>query len=146
MNTRTDTHTNLVKLCVGTDNVRQLETWQRSRFGSRGSNPEHVTRSHPRRAEEVLRGGSLYWVFRGRIMARQRIIALESRKCSDGMTRCAIVLDPQIIRTFPASRQPFQGWRYLEAKDSPADLPESRQDDDDIPPAVHDALLEIGVI
>ncbi len=146
MNTPSDIHTNLVKLCVGTFTVEQLETWQETRFGSRGINPEHVTRSHPRRADEILRGGSLYWVVRGRIMVRQRIIALERRDCDDGVTRCAIVFDPQIIRTFPVPRQPFQGWRYLEPNDSPADLPASRQNDDDIPPAIHDALLEIGVI
>ena len=139
-------HVNLVKLCVGASSVEQLETWQGERMRSGACRvPEHVTRSRPRRADEILDGGSLYWVFRGQILARQRITGLERRVSADGIARCAIILDPEIVRTFPLPRQPFQGWRYLEAKDSPGDLPVNRASED-IPTWLRDILLRIGVI
>ena len=139
-------HVNLVKLCVGSGSVENLEKWQRERMRSGICTvPEHVTRSRPRRADEVLNGGSLYWVFQGQILARQRITDLESRMSSDGITRCAIILDPAIIRTFPMPRRPFQGWRYLETKDSPRDLPDNRAAED-IPAWLRELLLKIGVI
>ena len=140
-------HVNLVKLCVGAQSVEQLENWQHQRVASGTlDNPEHVTRSRPRRAKQVLNGGSLYWVFRGQILARQRILALENRLSDDGITRCAIILDPAIIRTFPVPRQPFQGWRYLEPDASPEDLPRAGRAADNIPGWLQDILLKIGVI
>lgn len=116
-------HVNLVKLCVGVPTVDSLvELQTRSIKEGRYTVPEHVTRYRPRRAGQVLNGGSLYWVFRGYIQARQRIVALDERPCIDGITRCAIIFDPAIIRTKAYPRRPFQGWRYLAPGDSPPDL------------------------
>lgn len=136
-------HINLVKLCVGADAVEDLLAWQKSRYG--GGNPVHVTRMWPKRAEEVLAGGSLYWVFKGAVLARQRIMALEPRTGEDGIARCAIVMDPEVIRTEPLPKRPFQGWRYLAPADSPRDLPKGREREDPLPREMLQALSEMGL-
>jgi len=136
-------YVNLVKLCVGTDSVEDLTDWQEAQFRRRP--PEHVTRMWPKRAEEVLNGGSLYWVIKGVILARQRITGLAERRGADGIQRCALVLDPEIIRTEAAPRRPFQGWRYLAPTDSPRDLAMGRDTDSDLPPELISALADIGV-
>ena len=98
---------NLVKLCVGAEGVEDLFAWQAERRAVEpGGLPRHVTRMWPRREAEILAGGSLFWVFRGVILARQRIVALEPVEGADGIRRCAIVLDPEIVRTRPAPRRP----------------------------------------
>jgi len=136
-------HINLVKLCVGADAVEDLLAWQQARFG--GGNPVHVTRMWPKRAEEVLAGGSLYWVFKGAVLARQRIVALEPHSGADGIARCAIVMDPEVIRTEPMPKRPFQGWRYLAPADSPRDLPKGRGREEPLPRELLQALAEIGL-
>lgn len=134
---------NLLKLCVGAEAVEDLLHWQAQRFGS--GNPVHVTRMWPKREAEVLAGGSLYWVFKGAILARQRILGLEEREGEDGIRRCAIVMSPEVIRTEPMAKRPFQGWRYLTPEDSPRDLPQGRERDDPLPRELLQALSEIGL-
>ena len=139
-------HINLVKLCVGAEKVEDLIAGQAQARASRpDGHPRHVTRMWPKRAEDLLNGGSLYWVFKGVILARQRVIGLDEVIGADGITRCGIVLDPEIIRTEAVPRRPFQGWRYLRPEDSPRDLPESRQSEDTLPAELSAALAEIGV-
>lgn len=138
---------NLVKLCVGADSVEDLAEWQAVHAPLQpGGRPRHVTRMWPKREAEVLGGGSLYWVIRGVILARQRIVALEPVEGEDGIRRCALVLDPEIVRTRPAPRRPFQGWRYLAPEDSPADIADARAADDRLPPGLDAALTDIGVL
>jgi hypothetical protein len=98
----------------------------------------------PRRDDELVRGGSLYWVFKGRIRARQRILEFQPRTCEDGVARCAIVLDPELARTVPHPRRPFQGWRYLRPEDTPRDL--SRRSGDGLPDAMMADLAALGVL
>ena len=136
----------LLKLCVGADGVDDLVHWQASaRAKGPDGLPVHVTRMWPKRAEELLAGGSLYWVFKGAILARQRILRLDEVAGGDGVTRCAIVLDPAIIRTAAVPKRPFQGWRYLEAREAPPDLATPRKGDDRLPPALDAALAELGL-
>lgn len=137
----------LIKLCVGTDSVEDLARWQaQTRAQTSEGLPRHVTRMWPKRAAELLDGGSLYWVIRGEVLCRQRILGLEQATGADGIRRCAIVLDPALIRTRPAQRRPFQGWRYLSADDAPRDLPRERGSDDALPAGMSRALAEIGVL
>ena len=137
---------NLVKLCVGADSVDDLVDWQESaRAKGPDGLPRHVTRMWPRREAELLSGGSLYWVFRGTILARQRVVRLDEVTGPDGISRCALVLDPQVHRTEPVPRRPFQGWRYLDPADSPRDLASARPADDRLPMELELALSEIGV-
>jgi hypothetical protein len=136
----------ILKLCVGADRVEDLIDWQDShRHDWAGGNPVHVTRMWPKRAAEVLDGGSLYWVFRGQVLCRQRILDLRERPGSDGITRCALVLDPAVVRTRAAARRPFQGWRYLPPEEAPPDLPPGRAREDQLPPTLAQALAEIGL-
>lgn len=137
---------NIVKLCVGAEGVEDLERWQESQ---RGRYPAglvtHVTRMWPKREAEILGDGSLYWVMKGVIQARQRVVGLEEVDHGDGIRRCGILLDPEVIRTQTALRRPFQGWRYLDPKDAPGDLAVSRAGDDNLPPGLAEALASFGV-
>ena len=139
-------HVNLVKLCVGTDDVQELVDWQQSRRAQTAEGlPRHVTRMFPKRAEEVLNGGSLYWVIKGTILARQRILRLDEVRGQDGILRCALVLDRDLHRTEPVPRRPFQGWRYLEPRETPRDLRTTRAGEPGLPPKLMAALADIGV-
>lgn len=141
----------LVKLCVGVDTVEALSTWQAQRSAQRlaegaDPRPRHVTRMWPRRAEELLAGGSLYWVIRGVIRVRQKIDALEEVIGEDGIRRCAIVFEPPLIPTAPRPRRAFQGWRYLAAADAPRDISGGRGDATDLPPGLREELARFGVL
>ena len=106
--------------------------------------PRHVTRMWPKRADELLDGGSIYWVIKGLVLARQRIVRLDEVDRGDGIRRCAIVLDPDLRRTESAPRRPFQGWRYLAGSDAPRDLSRGRANVD-LPHTLMAALADIGV-
>ncbi|TVQ59313.1 MAG: DUF1489 family protein [Rhodobacteraceae bacterium] len=132
----------LLKLCVGADGVEDLAEWQERQPPGALS---HVTRTRPKRAAEVLDGGSLYWVFKGFVLARQRILGLEPVVGADGIARCAIVLDRSIVRTEAHPRRPFQGWRYLPAAEAPPDL-SGAAETDRLPPDLGAALSALGVV
>ena len=136
---------NILKLCVGAESVEDLEGWHRDhRHVWPAGRTEHVTRMWPKREDEVL-AGSLYWVIKGFILARQRILALDERLGSDGIRRCALVLDAEVIRTEAAPRRPFQGWRYLDPADSPPDRRRTGGREQVLPPQMAMALAELGV-
>jgi len=125
----------LVKLCVGVESIDELAQWfasdeckkARKRKGLKNPNEHaHWTRMKPKRAEEVLDGGSLYWVIRGRICLRHRILRLDDVKDKEGKAYCAIVYDPTMTLTETRPRRAFQGWRYLEDEDAPPDLADQR--------------------
>lgn len=140
-----DNSLNLIKLCVGADQVQDLIDWQTTaRAKGPDGLPRHVTRMWPKRDAELLDGGSLYWVFKGVVLARQRIVRLDEVDRGDGIRRCGIVLDPEVVRTEAAPKRPFQGWRYLEGKIAPRDLSRGKANDD-LPPKLMAALAEIGV-
>tara|TARA_R110002096_G_scaffold28480_4_gene86289 strand:+ start:4296 stop:4727 length:432 start_codon:yes stop_codon:yes gene_type:complete len=137
---------NLQKLCVGTEAVEDLAAWQEMRRQHWPDGlPRHITRMRPKRGEDLLNGGSLYWVFRGVILARQRILALEDYRGDDGIARCALVLDRDLVRTEGAPRRAFQGWRYLAPEDAPRDLPKGRETDTAMPEELARALADIGL-
>jgi hypothetical protein len=140
----------LIKLCVGAETVEDLTDWQarvmaEARAAGRDPLPVHVTRMWPKRADDLLAGGSLYWVIKGFVLCRQRILALEPRDGTDGVRRCAIRLDPETVRTRPQPRRPFQGWRYLRPEDAPRDLAAQGRSAD-LPPALVAGLDAIGVL
>ncbi len=137
----------LQKLSVGSKSVEGLAEWQVNprALGPDGL-PRHVTRMWPKREAELLDGGSIYWVIQGLIQCRQRILRLDEVIGSDGIRRCAIVLEPHLVRTTTAPKRPFQGWRYLQASDAPVDLPKNRQAEDALPAELSAALADIGVL
>ncbi len=110
----------LIKLCVGAESPDDLRAWRAAR-AAQGQPPIVPTRQTPKRADEILDGGSLFWVFKGQILIRQRVLAIETVGEGPGR-RCHIRLDEALIDTAPQPRRPFQGWRYLEVADAPPDL------------------------
>ncbi|MEZ5945363.1 MAG: DUF1489 domain-containing protein [Hyphomonas sp.] len=133
----------MVKLCVGAEDVEDLANWQ-ARQMKRMEHPVHHTRMFPKRAEEMLDGGSIYWVIKGAIRVRQRIIDLRPEPDEEGREICAVVFDPQLVRTYAQGKRPFQGWRYLKPEDAPRDL-KSGERALDIPPDLDTALKQAGV-
>ena len=138
---------NLIKLSVGSETVESLADWQATKRAQTPDGlPRHVTRMWPRREAEVLNGGSIYWVIKGVIQCRQKVLRLDEYQSQDGIARCAIVLDPELIRTQNSLKRPFQGWRYLPVADAPPDLPKGRAAEDPLPVELNRALAEIGVL
>lgn len=140
----------IIKLCVGVETVEELDQWYREEvlvYAARGLSYEriHVTRMFPKRVDEVLDGGSLYWVIKGIVQVRQSILELRPIRGNDGIERCGIVLDPELHRTEYKPCRAFQGWRYLPAKDAPADIRQS-EIDGDIPEGMRRALRELALI
>ncbi|WP_127107352.1 DUF1489 family protein [Pararhodobacter zhoushanensis] len=136
----------ILKLCVGCESIEDLADWQIQRASERPDGlPRHVTRMWPKRADEITDGGSIYWIIKGQVSVRQRIVRLDEVVGDDGIRRCALVLDPELVRLQPAPRRPFQGWRYLSPEDAPRDLPRYRAGDDELPPELAEALAEFGL-
>jgi hypothetical protein len=117
----------LIKLAVGCESVKELKGWVAERMlaAKKKGLPQHhvhVTRMTPKRVEDILAGGSLYWVIRGEVAAREKIIAIDSFRDRDGIGRCRLVMQPKVIPVSPRPMRPFQGWRYLTPDDAPSDL------------------------
>ena len=142
---------NLLKMCVGVDSVAELRRWQTRRLKDLRAKGEdaklrHWTRHAPRRGEELLDGGSLYWIIKGRIQVRQRLVELERRDDTQALKRCALVLDPELVETVPFPARPIQGWRYLAAADAPPDLARAASAKGDLPPTMLAELRALGLI
>jgi hypothetical protein len=141
----------LIKLCVGCDSIADLEDWIKQKFKEkkkRGQKPEHIhiTRMVPKRADELTAGGSLYWVIRGQITCRERILAIRPFTDRDGIGRCRVVLDGKLVLVEPRPRSAFQGWRYLEAKDAPRDLSRAAPGAAKMPEQMRRELRELGLL
>src|SRR4051812_31179957 len=140
----------LLKLCVGCDAIEDLEEWiaERLRTARKASlKPEHahITRMIPQRAEELVDGGSLYWVIRGNVQVRQRILAIRPFRDKEGIRRCRLVLEPKTFATEWQSRRAFQGWRYLRPEDAPRDLANARAGLRQLPPELRRDLADLGL-
>jgi hypothetical protein len=140
---------NLIKLCVGCDTVEDLVEWIDYRIAEKkraGEEPlhHHVTRMVPKRIAELLDGGSLYWVIKGTIQVRQKLLDVRPFVDDEGIGRCKLMLQPKAIRTEWQPRRPFQGWRYLDAKDAPRDLKKGRGGDA-LPPELQAELAGLGL-
>jgi hypothetical protein len=146
----------LIKLCVGCDSVKDLEDWIKERLkankagGAKGSarkrQRNHTTRMVPKRAEEIVAGGSLYWVIRGQIMCRERILDISPFVDKEGVGRCHIVLDCKPVLVEPRPYRAFQGWRYLEPKDAPRDLDRAAPGARNMPEAMRRELRDLGLL
>ena len=141
----------LIKLCVGCDSVADLEDWIKQKLKEkkrRGQKAEHIhtTRMLPKRAAELTDGGSLYWVVRGQIACRERILDIRPFTDKDGIGRCRVVLDGKVVWVEPRPRAAFQGWRYLEAKEAPRDLSRAAPGAAKMPEAMRRELQELGLL
>jgi hypothetical protein len=138
----------LIKLCVGADSFEDLAQWQKKRLAERTKRGQaaeiaHTTRQTPKRAEELLEGGSLYWVIKGQIAVRQRLLRLRPA-VKNGVPHCALVLDPKLIPVARRYHRPFQGWRYFEPGDAPRDL--KKGEVKSLPEKLRVELTELGLI
>lgn len=141
----------LIKLCVGGRDVEDLRAWQQSRAAPRkrtrnGVFPVHVTRMSPTRVAELLDGGSLYWVMKGFVRCRQRLVDIETFTDAEGVKRCKLVLDPDIIVVQRRAKRPFQGWRYYDARDVPPDASGGADEAEDMPEDMRAALEALGLL
>jgi len=142
----------MIKLCVGVETVDEIVDWieqdlARKRALGIPAEDTHVTRMTPRRIDEILDGGSLYWVVKGQVQCRQRITDLRAITGADGIERCEIVFDPAVILTEWQPKRPFQGWRYLQDNDAPRDLAAlGRGAGDEMPAALKAELAELGLL
>ena len=138
---------NLIKLSVGTETVETLAAFQAARrIDMKRGHSLHVTRMWPKREAELLNGGSIYWVIKGAIQARQRLIGFDEIIGQDGIRRCGFMLDPELVRTTNAIKRPFQGWRYLKDEDAPSDLGVLRENEDALPEDMQQSLAKLGVL
>ncbi len=141
----------LVKLCVGIDDVEALEAWQARNAQARTAAGEphacvHRTRMMPKRVTALCAGGSLYWVIRGLIRARQPLLAIEPGAFADGTSCAVLALGRPLRRTQPRPMRPFQGWRYLAAEAAPADLGAADADLAAMPARMLAELRELGLL
>lgn len=141
----------LVKLCVGIDSIAHLaerQSYRLRQMRNAGETPElwHRTRQMPRRRDDVLEGGSLYWVIKGVIQVRQRLIDLRAVRGDDGISRCDIVYESELVPTRPQPRRAFQGWRYLEMDSAPPDLDLRADGLDEMPAEMKADLIELGLL
>ena len=141
----------LIKLAVGCDSVKELKSWvaERMRTAQQKGLPRHhihITRMTPKRDAEILAGGSLYWVIRGEIAAREKVIAIEPFRDRDGIGRCRLVMQPKVIAVAPRPMRAFQGWRYYEAKDAPPDIDEAQPGFAAMPEAMRRELASLGLL
>ena len=142
---------NLLKLCVGCDSVEDLEEWIAFRLDERRRAGEpaehwHTTRMVPTRGAEVTDGGSLYWVIKGNVQCRQLITEIRPFIDDEGIGRCHLMLDPQVVRTDWQPRRAFQGWRYLKPSDAPPDLGKGKAGLVEMPPKLRRELADLGLL
>jgi hypothetical protein len=151
----------LIKLCVGCDSMRDLEDWIKEKLkarrngagkagarksGARLRERNHTTRMVPKRAAEIIDGGSLYWVIRGQIMCRERILDIRPFVDREGIGRCHIVLDCKPVPVEPRLYRAFQGWRYLAPDDAPRDLDRAAPGARDMPEDLRRELRNLGLL
>lgn len=138
----------LLKIAVGVADPDHLRDLQSGRIHDVGGRKVvfGYTRRKPRRVEEVTDGGSIYWIIKGAIRARQRVIDLVDEVDEEGEPFCRLHLDPELVPTVAAPRRPMQGWRYLEPADAPADLSGEGGEGDGLPPEMLKELKELGLL
>ena len=141
----------LIKLCVGADSLDDLRGWMAERMDEarRRKAPlrhAHVTRMAPKRAADIVGGGSLYWVIKGLVSARQRIVAIEPFMDEDGIGRCKLWLDEDVVAVAPRPMRAFQGWRYYAAKDAPPDIGQTRGGFAEMPETMQRELASLGLL
>jgi hypothetical protein len=141
----------LLKLCVGVQSIGDLEVRIAARLAAKRAQGEtaeqiHTTRMMPRRRTELLDGGSLYWVIKGQVAARQTLIDIRPITDADGIARCQLVLEPILIPVMPRPLRPFQGWRYLQPQEAPADISKGTGEIGAMPEDLRRQLRELGLL
>ena len=141
----------LLKLCVGAESIADLDGWITSRLAEqrRSGGPaehRHTTRMVPKRVVELLDGGSLFWVIKGQVAARQRLLDVRPFTDGEGVGRCHLVLEPEVVAVEARPCRPFQGWRYLDPLTAPPDAGRGPADIVALPEALRRELRDLGLL
>ena len=141
----------IVKLCVGAESIADLQGWATARMAEMAragqvAEQKHTTRMVPKRAVELLDGGSLYWVIKGQIAVRQPLVDIRPFTDADGIGRCHLVLDTGMVPVDPRPRKPFQGWRYLLHHEAPPDFGTLTADLAAMPDVLRRELRDLGLL
>ncbi len=141
----------MIKLSVGTESLEELAAYkaEQAELSEREAGRRfawHTTRMVPTRRDALLDGGSVYWVIRGEIRARQRLLDLRESTDEAGRRACVLELDPTLVKVVPRARRPFQGWRYLKPEDAPPDLAEHGDETAEMPEWMRAELRELGLL
>ncbi|MBT3767964.1 MAG: DUF1489 domain-containing protein [Rhodospirillaceae bacterium] len=141
---------NLIKLAVGVEDVDHLQEIQTRRLKaaalrSKETKLFHITRNKPRRMAELIEGGSMYWVIKGFVRARQCILGVEDGIEGETRSGCGLVLEPILVRTQMMPWKPFQGWRYLEGENAPVDV-NSDASEVELPAEMAAELRNLGLL
>jgi len=141
----------LIKLAVGCDSVKDLsariaERMKTAKLQGLPRHHIHITRMVPKRDAELLAGGSIYWVIRGEIAAREKLIGIEPFRDRDGIGRCRLIMQPKVFAVAPRPMRAFQGWRYLADSDAPADLGKAAASIAAMPEAMRRELRDLGLL
>lgn len=141
----------LLKLCVGAESIADLENWIDERLAERlrageAAEQRHTTRMVPKRVPELVDGGSLFWVIKGQIAARQALVDVRPFTDEGGIGRCHLVLVPEVIPVQPRPCRPFQGWRYLSHDTAPVDLGTLGRDVTALPEPLRRELRDLGLL
>ena len=141
----------LLKLCVGADSISDLEAWIAESLAAKkarglAAEQTHTTRMVPKRLDELLDDGSLFWVIKGQVSARQKLLDVRPFTDGEGISRCHLVLEPVVVPVSPRPCRPFQGWRYLAAHEAPEDLRGETSGLADMPEPLRRELRELGLI
>ena len=140
---------NLLRMAVRIESISHLKEIQTERRAlTDGKRLHSFTRNMPKRTDELIDGGSIYWVVKRLIRVRQKIIGIEKMTNAEGRNFCAIELDPSHILLDPRPQKPFQGWRYLKPEESPPDAPDGGvvNFDSDMPSEMMIELKELGLL
>ena len=141
----------MLKLCVGVETIDDLAgsiamRSQIARQAGQAFEQRHPTRMLPKRADEIVDGGSLYWVIKGQVQVRQKLLAIRPFTDNEGIKRCHLVLEPILVPTVWQPKRPFQGWRYLKPEDAPGDLDGDRSAEAGLPADLRRELTSLGLL
>ena|SRR5665213_3889205 len=136
---------NLIKLAVGVDDLAHLAQIEKERKRERGTYG-FFTRNMPKRVDELLDGGSIYWVIKGQVRVRQLLKRFHPKTDETGRGFVIVEYNRALVPVRPRRHRPFQGWRYLDGKDAPRDLPKGDRGGDDLPSALADELRDLGLL
>lgn len=140
----------LLRMAVRVESISHLRQIQSERMKTiaqqGGSGLYTYTRNMPKRGDELLDGGSIYWVIKRYISVRQPILGIERQVNDEGRPYCALQLDPEPVQLVPRRQKAFQGWRYLRIEDSPADLDAQSSQQVDMPPEMLEELRDLGLM
>jgi len=142
---------NLLKLCVGVSAVEELQAYidhSQEEKRRKGLEPVqiHTTRMVPKRIDELLDGGSLYWVIKGNVQVRQHLVDIRPFTDPGGIKRCDLVMEPRLVLTDWQPRRAFQGWRYLKGSDAPSDMGMANSGVNALPPDLRVELANLGLL